>query len=42
MNGDAPAFIVFVISALHDHASNQQLIGNTLIKVKGDEAFGEV
>ena len=42
MNGDAPTFIVFAISALRDHASNQHMIGNTLIEVEGDEAFGEV
>ena len=42
MNGDAPTFIVFAISALRDHASNQHMIGNTLIDVEGDEAFGEV
>ena len=41
-NGDAPTFIVFAISALRDHASNQHMIGNTLIEVEGDEAFGEV
>ena len=36
MNGDAPTFIVFAISALRDHASNQHMIGNTLIEVEGD------
>ena len=40
MNGNAPSFIVFAISALRDHASNQHMIGNTLIEVEGDEAFG--
>jgi hypothetical protein len=35
MNGDAPTFIVFAISALRDHASNQHMIGNTLIEVEG-------
>ena len=42
MTGDAPTFIVFAISALRDHASNQHMIGNTLIEVEGEEAFGEV
>jgi hypothetical protein len=42
INGDAPTFIVFAISALRDHAANQHMIGNTLIEMEGDEAFGEV
>ena len=42
MNGDAPTFIVFAISVLRDHESNQHMIDNTLIYVEGDEAFGEV
>ena len=42
INGGAPTFIVFAISALRDHVSNQHMIGNTLIEVEGDEAFGEV
>ena len=42
MNGGAGDFIDFAISALCDHESNQHMIGNTLIEVEGDEAFGEV
>ena len=34
--------IEFAVGALKDHASNQHMIGNTLIDVEGDEAFGEV
>lgn len=36
------AFIEFAISALNDHEANQHMIGNVLIDVEGDEAFGEV
>ena len=42
INGDAPSFIEFAVGALKDHASNQHMIGNTLIDVEGDEAFGEI
>jgi len=42
INSDAPTFIEFAITALSDHISNQHMIGNTLIEVEGDEAFGEV
>ena len=42
INGDAASFIEFAVGALKDHASNQHMIGNTLIDVEGDEAFGEV
>lgn len=39
----APAeFADFAINALQDHAANQHMIGNVLIDVEGDEAFGEV
>jgi hypothetical protein len=41
-NGDASSFIEFALGALKDHDSNQHMIGNTLIEVEGDEAFGEV
>ena len=34
MNGDAPTFIVFAISALRDHASNQHMIGNVSLMPK--------
>ena len=42
INGDAASFIEFAVGALKDHTSNQHMIGNTLIDVEGDEAFGEV
>ena len=42
INGDAPTFVVFAITALREHESNQHMIGNTLLEVAGDEAFGEV
>ena len=42
INGDAPTFVVFAITALREHESNQHMIGNTLLAVEGDEAFGEV
>ena len=42
INDGAPTFIVFAISALRDHESNHHMIGNTLIDLEGDEAFGEV
>ena len=35
-------FVDFAMSALRDHEANQHMIGNTLIEVEGDEAFGEV
>ena len=42
INGDASSFIEFAVGALKDHTSNQHMIGNTLIDVEGEEAFGEV
>ena len=42
INSDAATFIEFAVTALTDHISNQHMIGNTLIEVEGDEAFGEV
>ena len=41
-NSDPEAFIEFAMSALQGHAANQHLIGNSLIDVEGDEAFGEI
>lgn len=35
-------FVTYCINALQDHEANQHMIGNTLIEVEGDEAFGEV
>lgn len=41
-NSDPAAFIDFAISALSEHQANQHLIGNVLIELAGDQAFGEV
>lgn len=41
-NSEPAGFIEFALSALRDHEANQHLIGNVLIEVEGDEAFGEV
>ncbi len=39
----APAeFIDYAMTALQGHEANQHMIGNVLIDVEGDEAFGEV
>jgi len=35
-------FIDYAINALREHEANQHMIGNVLIDVEGDEAFGEV
>ena len=40
--GPPTEFARFAIEALQDHAANQHLIGNVLIDLEGDEAFGEV
>jgi len=42
VNCAAPAFVDFAMEALKTHVSNQHMIGNVLIDVKGEEAFGEV
>lgn len=41
-NGPAGPFVDFAIAALGDHAANHHMLGNVLIEVDGDEAFGEV
>ena len=41
-NGPPGPFADFAMAALGDHAANQHLLGNVLIEVEGDEAFGEV
>ena len=41
-NSDPAGFVEFAISALQGHIANQHMIGNVLIDVEGDEAFGEV
>lgn len=35
-------FVDFCITALQGHEANQHMVGNVLIDVEGDEAFGEV
>ena len=35
-------FVSFAIEALKSHAANQHFVGNILIDLQGDEAFGEV
>lgn len=40
--GSPAEFAHYAITALTSHASNQHMIGNVLIDVEGDEAFGEV
>jgi hypothetical protein len=40
--GTPAEFIQFAITALKDHASNQHMIGNVLIELEGNEAYGEV
>ena len=41
-NSGPAEFIDFATSALQGHVANQHLIGNVLIDIEGDEAFGEV
>jgi len=41
-SGSAAQFVHYCITALRSHAANQHMIGNVLIDVEGDEAFGEV
>ena len=41
-NSPPKEFINFCMTALKDHIANQHLIGNVLIDIEGDEAFGEV
>ena len=40
--GGPDAFCELAISLLAEHKSNQHLLGNTLIEVEGDIAFGEI
>ncbi|MFK7730296.1 MAG: nuclear transport factor 2 family protein [Pseudomonadales bacterium] len=35
-------FVEFAMGALKDHEANQHMIGNVLIDIDGDQAFGEV
>ena len=40
--GTPREFITFAINALKGHEANQHMIGNVLIELDGDQAFGEV
>jgi SnoaL-like domain len=40
--GTASEFAHFAVTALQGHTANHHMIGNVLIDVEGDEAFGEV
>ena len=40
--GTPAEFANFCITALKEHTANQHMIGNVLIELQGDEAFGEV
>jgi len=42
INTSAKEFISFAIDALKEHQANQHMVGNILIDIKGNEAFGEV
>ena len=42
INCDASEFIDFAMDALASHAANQHFVGNILIDLEGDKAFGEV
>ena len=41
-NGPPDPFVAYAMKALESHEANQHLVGNVLIEVAGDEAFGEV
>ena len=41
-NGPPAAFVDFAMQALASHAANHHMVGNALIEVEGDEAFGEI
>lgn len=42
LNGAPAVFVDYAMKALAGHAANHHMIGNVLIDVRGDEAFGEV
>jgi hypothetical protein len=41
-NGPAAAFAEFAMGALGGHIANHHMLGNVLIEVEGNQAFGEV
>lgn len=42
INGSAKEFVDYAMQALQNHTANQHIVGNVLIDIEGDEAFGEV
>ena len=42
VDGTPDVFIDYAIGALKEHKANQHMIGNVLIEIEGEEAFGEV
>jgi len=40
--GTPAQFIAYALAALKDHAANQHMMGNVLIDLDGDQAYGEV
>jgi hypothetical protein len=41
-DGPYPAFVDYAMTALEGHEANHHMLGNALIEVDGDEAFGEI
>lgn len=41
-DGGVDGFVDLAMNALRDHADNHHMIGQALIEVEGDEAFGEI
>ena len=41
-NSSPADFIAFCMQALKEHVANQHMIGNVLIELDGDQAYGEV
>lgn len=42
INTSAKEFVEFALGALKSHKTNQHMVGNILIELEGEEAFGEV
>ncbi len=42
MNGSPALFIDYALAALQDHSANHHMVGNLLIEVEDEQAFGEV
>lgn len=41
-NGSVDGFVELAMNALREHADNHHMLGQALIEVEGEEAFGEV